>query len=58
MSSRLSLYEQVSFKFPELVQPTLVHGFYVAHRLDYSTVNPSSPQNLRTETLSSSLELF
>ena len=35
---RLSLYEQISFKFPELVQPNLVHGFYVAHRLDYSTV--------------------
>jgi len=34
---RLSLYEQISFKYPELIQPKLVHGFYVAHRLDYST---------------------
>ena len=37
-TTRLSLYEQIAFKYPELIQPKLVHGFYVAHRLDYSTV--------------------
>ena len=36
---RLSLYEQIGHKYPELVQPHLVHGFYVAHRLDYATVS-------------------
>jgi len=35
--TRLSLYEQLAFKFPHLIQPKLSHGFYVAHRLDYST---------------------
>jgi len=35
--TRLSLYEQLAFKFPQHVQPKLFHGFYVAHRLDYST---------------------
>ena len=36
--TRLSLFEQVAFKFPQLVNHKLGHGFYVAHRLDYSTV--------------------
>lgn len=35
--TRLSLYEQIAHKYPHLVQPKLVHGFYVAHRLDFST---------------------
>jgi len=35
--SRLSLYDQIQHAFPELAQPKLAHGFYVAHRLDYST---------------------
>jgi len=34
---RLSLYDQIHYSFPELAQPTLQHGYYVAHRLDYST---------------------
>ena len=38
-SLRLSLYEQIGHRYPNLVQPKLVHGFYVAHRLDFSTVN-------------------
>ena len=38
-SLRLSLYEQIGHRYPHLVQPKLVHGFYVAHRLDFSTVN-------------------
>ena len=36
---RLSLYEQIGHKFPHLAQPRLVHGFHVAHRLDFSTVS-------------------
>ena len=43
---RLSLYEQIGHKYPELVQPGLVHGFYVAHRLDYSTVRRCQTVNL------------
>jgi len=35
--TRLSLYEQIGHKFPHLAQPRLVHGFHVAHRLDFST---------------------
>jgi len=34
---RLSLYSQIQHSYPELAQPNLAHGFYVAHRLDYST---------------------
>jgi len=35
--NRISLFDQVRCKFPELYQPHLGHGYYVAHRLDYST---------------------
>lgn len=35
--NRLSLYDQIHHSYPELAQPNLAHGFYVAHRLDYST---------------------
>lgn len=35
--NRLSLFEQIQHKYPELHQPSLGHGFYVVHRLDYST---------------------
>ncbi len=34
---RLSVFGQLAHKFPELVSKDLSHGFYVAHRLDYST---------------------
>lgn len=34
---RLSLYDQIKHRFPHLYQPGLGHGFYVLHRLDYST---------------------
>ena len=34
---RLSVFGQLAHKFPELVNKDLSHGFYVAHRLDYST---------------------
>eukprot|EP00088_Acartia_fossae_P039563 TRINITY_DN4118_c0_g1_i11.p1 TRINITY_DN4118_c0_g1~~TRINITY_DN4118_c0_g1_i11.p1 ORF type:complete len:287 (+),score=-3.80 TRINITY_DN4118_c0_g1_i11:83-943(+) len=34
---RLSIYRQLSYKYPELANEKLTHGFYVAHRLDYST---------------------
>jgi len=34
---RLSLFHQIRHSFPELYQPNLGHGFYVLHRLDYST---------------------
>jgi len=36
-ANRLSVALQIKHKYPELVNPSLVHGFYVAHRLDYST---------------------
>lgn len=35
--ARLSVFGQLAHKFPELVSKDLSHGFYVAHRLDYST---------------------
>jgi len=34
---RLSLFDQIKHRFPHLHQPGLGHGFYVLHRLDYST---------------------
>jgi len=34
---RLSLFDQIKHRFPHLYQPGLGHGFYVLHRLDYST---------------------
>jgi len=34
---RLSVFDQIAHRYPELVNPSLVHGFYVIHRLDYST---------------------
>ena len=39
---RQSLYHQVAQRYPELRRPELGHGFYVAHRLDYSTVSPAT----------------
>lgn len=34
---RLSLFDQIQYKYPELYCPQLGHGFYVLHRLDFST---------------------
>ena len=34
---RVSLFDQIQHRYPELYQPNLGHGFYVLHRLDYST---------------------
>lgn len=34
---RLSLADQLKHRFPSLYQPGLGHGFYILHRLDYST---------------------
>jgi len=34
---RLSLYDQIKYAYPEHIQPSLAHGFFVAHRLDFST---------------------
>jgi len=43
------MFQQMHHSFPELVQQQLVHGFYVAHRLDYSTV--SNKLNYRIITM-------
>jgi len=35
--NRVSLFDQIQHRYPELYHPNLGHGFYVLHRLDYST---------------------